>query len=633
MKSNVVNVMMGLFVVVVIGLTGCGGGGGGSGTPVPTSTYTVSGQVQKGPFGIGSQISVNELDGSLNPTGKVYNVQTSDDLGNFAVASEIGTNLVEIVGDGFYMDDLTGQMAASRIQLRAVADLSVNAKPTVNILTSLQAQRLKNLISQGSTYTAANTQSQNEVLSAFGIDPTKINSLSTLYSMQINGSTDADSVLLATSAILSKMATNAAVANSTTQPAELSNYISTIAAQITNTGTITGTEITTARDLAATQIDPAVVRSNLETYYAARGVTVAVPKLEEWLDQQGTGILPNRTASIPKRKYAIGANGYGLTVFSINATTGELTSIGAVATPSGSVTVDPTGKYVYARDFSTLNISAYSINATTGVLTSIGTVSGGDGIYIPPAFVPSGKFAYVVLQYTGVSVYTIDASTGALSNNGMVVTDDQITSIAVDPTGKFAYVISEGSIHNPITDEILGSVSAYTINSTTGALTLVGTVPTTSHSPRSVTVDPTVKFVYVADGSNVAAYSINTTSGALTLVDTAGVPDGYYSISVSVDPTGGFVYVPYTDNVAAYSINATTGALTLSDTLPCPVASSNAAVDPTSKFFYVSTGGISGVNSPVFTYTIDASTGELTQIGQAAMVGTGGRSIAVIAPQ
>jgi hypothetical protein len=257
-------------------------------------SFTLSGQVQKGPFAIGSAVAANELDTSLNPTGKVYNSQTSDDLGNFAVSSKIGTNLVELVADGFYMDELTGQLASSRIQLRAVADLSVDTTPTVNILTSLQSQRLKKLITQGSSYSAAYVQSQNEVLTAFGIDPTKINALSTLYAMQINGSSDADSVLLATSTILSKMATNAAVANSTTQPAELSNYISTIAAQIANTGTITNTAIITARNLAASQINLVAVRTNVESYYANRGVMIVAPKFEEWVDLRNSGILPQR---------------------------------------------------------------------------------------------------------------------------------------------------------------------------------------------------------------------------------------------------------------------------------------------------------------------------------------------------
>jgi hypothetical protein len=106
-------------LLLMASLSGCGGGGGSSSLPAASTTYSLSGQAQKGPFAIGSQISVNELDVSLNPTGKVYNVQTSDNLGNFAVSSQIGTNLVEIVGNGFYMDELTGQLASSAISLRA----------------------------------------------------------------------------------------------------------------------------------------------------------------------------------------------------------------------------------------------------------------------------------------------------------------------------------------------------------------------------------------------------------------------------------------------------------------------------------------------------------------------------------
>ena len=280
-------------IVAALLLAACGGGGGAA-SPTPVGAYALAGQFQKGPFSIGSQVSANVLDGTLNPTGIVYNVQTTDNLGHFSVPSGVSGNLIELVGDGFYMDELTGQLSTTRIQLRAFVDLNVSQKVTVNILTSLQWLRLKKLISQGTTYSAAYTQSRNEVLIAFGIDPTKINSLSTLYSMDITGSTDSDSVLLAISSILSKMATNAAVANSTSQPAELSNYVNTIAAQIENTGLITSVTYISEMSLAATQINLAAVRSNVETYYASRGISVVAPKFEEWVDKDASGILPRR---------------------------------------------------------------------------------------------------------------------------------------------------------------------------------------------------------------------------------------------------------------------------------------------------------------------------------------------------
>lgn len=285
-------------------LCSCGGGGDASppvpGGPVapPAPTYALSGQVQKGPFSIGSQVSVNELNEALNPNGKVYNVQTTSDLGAFSVASTIGSPLVEMVADGFYMDELTGQLSASRILLRAIADLRVDSTPTINILTTLQSQRLRALVAQGSAFAGAYTQSRNEVLTAFGVDPTKVSSLSTLYAMQIDGNTDADSVLVAVSLILSKMATNAAVANGTTQPTELSNYISTIAAQLASTGSITSSAIIAARDLAKTQVDLPKARANIETYYANRGVQLVAPKFEEWVDKDGSGILPRRLVPV-----------------------------------------------------------------------------------------------------------------------------------------------------------------------------------------------------------------------------------------------------------------------------------------------------------------------------------------------
>jgi hypothetical protein len=78
----------------------------------------------------------------------------------------------------------------------------------------------------------------------------------------------------------------------------------------------------------------------------------------------------------------------------------------------------------------------------------------------------------------------------------------------------FAYVANQSG----------NNVSAYTINPSTGALTPVAGSPFAAGiAPRSVTVDPSGKFAYVADlGRNVSAHTINPSSGALTPV--AGSP-------------------------------------------------------------------------------------------------------------
>lgn len=276
-------------------LAACGGGGG-SNSPEPAATYALSGQFQKGPFAQGSHISTHVLDAQLNRTGRVYDIQTTDDLGHFVYALyRIEGRWVELVGNGKYMDELTGQLSPSPIPLSAVVDLNVLSRVTVNILTTLQGPRLKRLVAQGNSYAVADTLSRNEVLRAFGVDPTQLTALSTLYAMQITGNTDADAVLLAISAVLSQMAMNAAIANGTPQPVELANYLSRLATQIENTGTVTAGD-RAAMHLAATQVDLAAVRQNVQTYYADRGATVCASKFEQWVDQDGSGILPKNLA-------------------------------------------------------------------------------------------------------------------------------------------------------------------------------------------------------------------------------------------------------------------------------------------------------------------------------------------------
>jgi 6-phosphogluconolactonase len=67
-----------------------------------------------------------------------------------------------------------------------------------------------------------------------------------------------------------------------------------------------------------------------------------------------------------------------------------------------------------------------------------------------------------------VSMYTIDATTGALTSIGTIGTEQSPTSIAIHPSGKFAYVTNSNS----------NSVSMYSIDGATGTLTLIGTIGT-----------------------------------------------------------------------------------------------------------------------------------------------------------
>ncbi len=336
-----------------------------------------------------------------------------------------------------------------------------------------------------------------------------------------------------------------------------------------------------------------------------------------------TSVAVNCVTPSPRFAYVANAGDNTVSSYTVNATTGQLRHNGYVATeisPHG-ITVDPSGKFAYVTNWGSNTVSAYSINASTGTLTSVGAVATGIWPYSVTVD-PSGKFAYVSNEASfTVSAYTINASTGALTEvdqNGAaagtaVAAGQDPRSVTVDPSGKFAYVANATA----------NSISAYTINASTGALTEIdqngaaaGTAVATELTPQSVTVDPSGKFAYAANliSNTVSAYTIDTSTGVLTNIGVA-VPTGTYPISVTVDPTGKFAYVANngSNDVSAYTINATTGALSIIGTVPTGAGTNprSVMVDPSAKFAYVANANSNNVQ----VFTINASTGALTSAG------------------
>jgi YVTN family beta-propeller protein len=344
---------------------------------------------------------------------------------------------------------------------------------------------------------------------------------------------------------------------------------------------------------------------------------------------------PQSIAVDPAGKFAYVASegcdvqGY-VSMYTINPTTGALVSIGPPV-PSNdeftdAVTVDPFGKFAYVAssgnvwDIDSGSVLTYSINPTTGALTSttggiVGTgINGTPGFFNSVALDPSGKFAYAADGgacpvcggsfggSSSVSMYTVNSTTGALASIGMIAAGTGPDSVAVDPAGKFTYVTNFGS----------NDVSMYTINATTGALASTGTIAAGT-GPVSVAVDPAGNFAYVTNfGSNdVSMYTINATTGALASMGTIAAGTG--PVSVAVDPAGKFAYAvnANSNDVSMYTINATTGALTSTGTIAAGMSPTSIAVHPSGRFAYVT----NSASNDVSMYSIDAATGALTLIG------------------
>ncbi len=274
--------------------------------------------------------------------------------------------------------------------------------------------------------------------------------------------------------------------------------------------------------------------------------------------------------------------------------------------------------YVYVANDASANVSAFAINARTGALKQ---VKGSPFTAGPEpwgiAVDPTGKFAYVtnVTDHTSasapgsVSAYAIDARSGALTPvKGSPFGSGGIEpwEMTIGPFGRLAYV----------TNFYSDNVSVYYINASSGALTQVQDSPFgTGTYPAGVAIAPTGRFAYVADGGgeSVSAYAIRQ-GGALVQVKGSPFAAGSYPWGVAITPSDKFAYVTNFDSgdVSAYAVDPRSGVLTQVPGSPFAAGSGSfgVAIDPAGPFLYV----VNEHSDTVSAYDIDPSSGVLTQV-------------------
>ena len=305
-----------------------------------------------------------------------------------------------------------------------------------------------------------------------------------------------------------------------------------------------------------------------------------------------------------------------ISVFAVTAFTGQLRPIGFAVNPNGAnsaavvVAVDPMAPYVYVTEPRASQLAGFSIDPNIGILTPIsGSPFPAPGSPSSIAVDPAGKFVFLLDQTTGVNVYTI-AADGTLKavNGSPFAAGSSPASLAIYPQGGFLYAANQAA----------NTLSAFAINATTGALTQVTGSPfPTGNSPVSVTLDPTGRFLYVANqgDSTISAFTIDSTSGVPTPIGGLPVTTGTLPVSVAAESSGQFVYALSavseiaggTGNLSAYTINGTTGALTPISGSPYSVGHipRTLTIDPSGQFLYVAN------QSSVMEFTIGL-TGALT---------------------
>jgi 6-phosphogluconolactonase len=210
-------------------------------------------------------------------------------------------------------------------------------------------------------------------------------------------------------------------------------------------------------------------------------------------------------------------------------------------------------RFVYVSDLGLDRVLIYKFDAEKGVLSSgeaapsgpNGGSSGGKDFFsatLAPgtgprhvAFSADGQFMYVLGELDAtVTVFANDdketyRSIQKISSLPATFSGENTAAeIAIHPSGKFLYTSNRGD----------DSIAEFSIDQTSGKVTLVGNVSTLGKAPRHFAIDPTGTRLLVAnqDTGNIVEYEIDSVTGKLTRVGKmVGVPSPVCLVFVPED--------------------------------------------------------------------------------------------------
>jgi len=334
---------------------------------------------------------------------------------------------------------------------------------------------------------------------------------------------------------------------------------------------------------------------------------------------------------------------------------------------------DYTVAYVYAISKSTGSVAAFAVDYQSGALTQIDgspfSASGTNPVPVAAVAAPSGKFIYVINNFTSsIEVYAVGTDGKLYGQSTPSTLGSFPTSATIDSTGSFLYVTVTLQPGYTTASPGKGELEIFPINSTTGALGTPTAVPV-GNNPVSVTVGQpycytgtgsvtqnascnggaghNVVYAYVLDqeGSKtqptavpaVLGFSQNMSTGALTMLSGStcttvasaictGYAAGVLPTGIAEEPTSRYVYVTdaNTNQILGYQIGSNaTGNLTglVSSPTATGLYPMSLTIDPRGKFLLTANYNSGTIGS----YTINIADGSLGGVAgtSAATTGTG----------
>ncbi len=241
--------------------------------------FTFSGKVQKGPFVTGTTITVNELNTSLGQTGKAFTSSITSDDGSFGLSNvEMESNLALLSANGFYYNEVLGQLSSAQITLQALADLNNEETVNVNVLTHITKARIEKLVADGLSFGDAKRKAESEFQDFLGVTD---HFNQGFEQMSIATSGDFNAMLLAFSVILQRPSNFLEVVP--TLPAELTWLMTNLSTDFADNGAVDSEALVDTLLYNISLQDQLYIRHHLEDYYSGLGLNVEIPDFESYI--------------------------------------------------------------------------------------------------------------------------------------------------------------------------------------------------------------------------------------------------------------------------------------------------------------------------------------------------------------
>jgi 6-phosphogluconolactonase (cycloisomerase 2 family) len=314
--------------------------------------------------------------------------------------------------------------------------------------------------------------------------------------------------------------------------------------------------------------------------------------------------------------------------FTRNTTTGVLklkgkpTSAGKKSGPRGVIAA-PSGAFLYVANIADDNIYQFAIGAN-GVLTPLSPAFVSNGNNTKPdelAMNPSGTLLWVTGNAGTVTWYTVNTSTGQITKVGSIAGFNTPFGITLHPTLAVLYV----------SDTTTGLIQPMSFDTGTGALSKTGFPAVASSdfplatSPAAIAVDSAGAALFIADQGNGEASSFSIDgSGKLTPVfavpnvSTTAVPVG---VGIGVNAGNEFLFTANkgANSVSSFLVTSVTTVTTPPTTTTSPYNQpTGLVVDPQNMFVYTADFGDGTVSQS----TINGACGGSICVG--STVSTGG---------